>query len=153
FLHRAAERRPVVLLFDDVQRADPPSLRLLAFVAHQIDTTRILIVGALRPPIDIAREIACELIELGGLPVPEVAGYVESRTRARAPDWLAGRLHEHTGGNPLFLRQIVQAVEGQDGPPRWESLATPDKQGLRGAIDRHLAALPSTCRELLKVAA
>ena len=48
FLERAAAKRPIVLVLDDLHAADEPSLLLLQFVARGWATSRVLIVGAFR---------------------------------------------------------------------------------------------------------
>ncbi len=48
FLHNASERRPIVLFLDDLHSADAPSLLLLQFVARELGSTRVLVVGAYR---------------------------------------------------------------------------------------------------------
>ena len=48
FLKSAAERTPLVLVFDDLQWADAPSLLLLQFLAHEVRDARLLILGTYR---------------------------------------------------------------------------------------------------------
>src|SRR5262249_20124393 len=47
-LSRAARRAPIALVFDDLDRADRPSLRLLEFAADELAAARVLIVGLYR---------------------------------------------------------------------------------------------------------
>ena len=48
FLRRAARTRPLVLVLDDLHAADPPSLLLLRFLARELGTSTMLVVGAYR---------------------------------------------------------------------------------------------------------
>ncbi len=43
------ERRPALIVIDDIHWADAPSLRFLAFLARRLDGIRLLVTGALRP--------------------------------------------------------------------------------------------------------
>ena len=171
FLQAASRQRPIVLLFDDLQRADQSTLRLLSFVAGQLDGTRLLIVGSCRPSAprrdeeawhwdSLAREMQCACLKLEGLGVPDVARFVELQTGTSAPGGVIDRLHQQTAGNPLFLQQIlhswwtaVPAASEAEAPARWQELLSVQTEGLRGAIGRHLTALSEPCRELLSTAA
>ena len=48
FLRAAALTRPLLVVLDDLQAADPSSLRLLRFVASQLGDMRVLIIGTYR---------------------------------------------------------------------------------------------------------
>jgi hypothetical protein len=167
FLHNAAQQRPLVLLFDDLQRADQPTLRLLSFVSRQLDSARILIVGSCRPAAPqrtdgafewgvLAREMQSACLKLEGLLPLDVARLLEARAGSRAPGAVVDRLHQQTAGNPLFLQQILHTWSTSDEPAgaaHWQDLLSFQTEGLRGAIGRHLEALGEPCRELLRAAA
>lgn len=166
FLHRAAEERPIVLALDDLHRADPASLRLLAFVARQMQYARILILGALRPEVPESPETAKLLealksasrcITLQGFGPSEIARYVELAIGVEPPADVSTSLHARTAGNPLFLQHLMEnwrATAERAGPPAWQTLTTaPLSEGLSGAIERHLELVSPECRELLRVAA
>jgi predicted ATPase len=55
FLRAAAETRPLVLVLDDLHAADEPSLLLLQFLARELGTARLLVIGAARD-VDRSRE-------------------------------------------------------------------------------------------------
>jgi DNA-binding winged helix-turn-helix (wHTH) protein/tetratricopeptide (TPR) repeat protein len=165
FLERASEQQPLVLLFDDLQRADASTLRLIAFLVQQLHGARVLIAATLRSGAatdelrdellaEIAGHASARPIELAGLSRAELARYVELRAGAAAPEPVIARLHEQTGGNPLFLEQILHEPSGVPAECRWLRLwEAPLAHGLRGAIERHLAGIPPRCRRLLQVAA
>ena len=89
FLRAASASRPILLVLDDLHAADAPSLLLLQFVARELASSRVLLLGALRDvdPIpgqhvtstlaEVAREPVTRRISLGGLSRPDVAAYVE----------------------------------------------------------------------------
>jgi eukaryotic-like serine/threonine-protein kinase len=164
FLRDAAQRRPIVLVLDDLHAADAPSLLLLRFLARELGSTRMLLLGAYRDvdpvPVEPLREAVAELarepvtrrLALAGLSEREVAQYV-AQTAAESAQLVAA-LHEETEGNPLFVGEMVRllSVEGA----RLESgaelrLAIP--QSIRDVIARRLTHLSQECNRLLVLAA
>jgi len=179
FVRRAAERWPIAILIDDLQRADHPTLQLLGFLAREIDGARVLLAAATRP-VD-KREIDPEgwyrcvgalstrSIELKGFGPSELGHFLEQRLRSTPPEHVVERLEQRTGGNPLFLDQILRdaptccelcasltraAGDGATSEPCWHRfmLDTPG-QGLRAVVERHLQILGEECRGMLRAAA
>src|SRR5688500_105868 len=79
FLRNAAQARPLLLILDDLQWADEPSLRLLQFLAQEMRDAHLLVVGTYRDVAlgrghPLSRTVAevggaevCHQIHLGGL--------------------------------------------------------------------------------------
>ena len=65
FLRRAAASKPILLMLDDLHAADTPSLLLLQFVARELASSRVLVIGALR----------------------DVDRYRAARSALRSPSW------------------------------------------------------------------
>ena len=153
FLRKASERRPMVLVLDDLHAADAPSLLLLQFLARELGASRILIVAACRDvdPVpapaltgtlaQLPREPVTRRLELGGLSEPELAEYVARETTAPVA---VPALHEQTGGNPLFAGEIARllSVDGGFGVP----------QSVRDVIARRLTHLSDACKRALVLA-
>jgi eukaryotic-like serine/threonine-protein kinase len=160
FLRRASESRPIVLFLDDLHAADAPSLLLMRFLARQLGSTRMLLLGTYRDvdplprqPLtemlaESAREPGTRRLPLGRLSEDEVAEYVELTAPAIASADLVATLSEETEGNPLFVEEIVRliSVEGV----RSEGLAIP--QSVRDAIARRLTHLSDECNRVLVLA-
>jgi DNA-binding winged helix-turn-helix (wHTH) protein len=163
----AAQRVPLVLILDDLHRADLSSLLLLEFVAQELHVDRILIVAAyrdselqgdtLKPALlgRVARIPFARTIVLAGLSVDAVAQLLT----VRIPDGhnlgeVATALHEQSGGNPFFLNQLVNLLED-----RIKEGAAVDRSasllpaGVREAISVQVAGLPFATAEVLRVAA
>jgi DNA-binding SARP family transcriptional activator len=165
FLRRASDSRPIVLVLDDLHAADAPSLLLLRFLARQLASSRLLLLGAYRnvDPIpgqpltemlvEVAREpVTCGL-PLGGLSEREVAEYVERTASEAASPELAVALYEETAGNPLFVGEIVRllSVEGVPADSAAEARLT-IPQSIRDVIARRLTHLSEECNRMLVLA-
>ena len=140
-LRRIASRRPLVLILDDLQWAEPTALLLLRQVVRTLADAPVLVLVSRRDPgeqvSDQLRTALAELergevshLRLTGLNEAELAELVVAATRA-APDpelrRVTGRLRDETAGNPLYASQLVRhwmdlgraagVREGQQGRP------------------------------------
>jgi len=164
FLRAASASRPILLVLDDLHAADAPSLLLLQFVARELASSRVLLLGALRDvdPIpgqhvtstlaEVAREPVTRRISLGGLSRPDVAAYVELTASEIASPELVAALHEKTDGNPLFVAETVRllSLEGVRPPSTGARIAIP--QSVRDVIARRLTYLSEECNRVLALA-
>jgi tetratricopeptide (TPR) repeat protein len=164
FLFAAAAARPLVLMLDDLHAADEPSLVLLQFVARELASSRLLVVGAyrdvdpvLREPLASAvavlvREPVAGRIALSGLAEHDVADYIELATGERPDEDLVGAIHVKTEGNPLFVGEIVRllAAEGGLAEPADARLGIP--RGIREVLDSRVGRLSPECRLVLVLA-
>jgi DNA-binding SARP family transcriptional activator len=160
FLRNASESRPIVLVLDDLHAADSPSLLLLRFLARQLRSSRMLLLGLYREVdptpgqaltemlAEVTREPATRRISLGGLSKGEVAEYVGLTASAIASPEVVAALSEETEGNPLFVGEFVRlvSVEGV----RSDSLVIP--QSVRDVIARRLTHLSEECNRVLVLA-
>ena len=154
-LAAVADGSSVLLILDDVHRADDASMRLLAFVTDQLRPARLGFVLCYRDAelrrtavpaavvAELARERRTDAIVLDGLSVEEVRDWLELSSTVSAD--VSGRVHERTGGNPLFVGEVVrQLTEGR-------SEHTPPS--VRELIKERAAVLPEQTRRALEVAA
>jgi DNA-binding SARP family transcriptional activator len=137
-LRRIASQRPLVLILDDLQWAEPTALLLLRQLVRTLADAPVLVVVSRRDPGEkVSEQLRTALAELEhgdishlqltGLNEAELAELVVAATRA-APDpelrRLTGRLRDETAGNPLYASQLVRhwmdlgrAAEGRQGRP------------------------------------
>ncbi|MGH7806445.1 MAG: ATP-binding protein, partial [Candidatus Binatia bacterium] len=163
-LRSAAAETPLVLVFDDLQAADVSSLRLLEFVARELRSARLLVLGTHREPEialpSVAESLALlgrdgERLPLRGLSEPEVRRFVEAVAGEPISPRLAQALHAETDGNPFFLDELVRVLAAEGTLGRGESsapLGFPVPQGVRAAILRRISPLTEQSRELLALA-
>jgi DNA-binding CsgD family transcriptional regulator/tetratricopeptide (TPR) repeat protein len=119
-MHRLALERPLLVSFDDVHLADQASIELLHFVARSISTERTLVLATYRigsPPehalsrcLDSLRrhELFVELA-LPPLDATETREFVVNATDVHPSGSAIAQLHARTGGNPLFLQEVLRA--------------------------------------------
>jgi DNA-binding winged helix-turn-helix (wHTH) protein/tetratricopeptide (TPR) repeat protein len=168
-LHDAGLRDPVIIVLDDLHRADPASLQLLSFVSRELRDSKVLFLVTYRdielerdPPrlsiiAELARQEPSRAICLNGLSASEVAQFVaRSGLRDSARDLLARTLFEQSGGNPFFLSQLVHVLEAEgfdNTPPKSRQSARHLPGGIREAVRRQLDGLPYDTRRTLLIAA
>lgn len=169
FLARAARSGPQVLLLDDLQWADPDSLSILAALAPTFRRERILALATTREHelarsealqdvlIEFAKSEALVRVVLEGLYPADVARLVEDRTGERPSDAVIEGLHGRTGGNPLFVREVLELspLVGT-GEPEADAAGVEDvpvPAGIRRVASKRIAALSASARTVLEVAA
>jgi tetratricopeptide (TPR) repeat protein len=159
----AARDAPTLIALDDLHAADPPSLRMLEFLAHELRGAPLLVLAAYRdvdaraaPGVEellarLARE--GETLPLRGLGRGDVERLVAAAGVDPAPALVAA-LHEATGGNPFFLDELVRllAAEGRLGEHSLGS-GVPLTAGVRHTVVRRLERLSDDCLVVLRTAA
>jgi DNA-binding winged helix-turn-helix (wHTH) protein len=160
----ASRARPLVLLLEDVQWAQAPSLRLLEHLTFEIAESRLLVVATVRSEVrerghPVSRTLAvlrsherCTQIDLAGLSRGAVGALLARVIGRPAPADLTSELFARTEGVPLFVREAVRLlVERGD-------LRHPERIRRRGVtlpvhslalIRRSLDTLSGPCAELV----
>lgn len=149
-----AQRRPLLVVLDDVHWADESSLLVLRHVADRAASTRLLLVATLREPergtataralTDLHRAPSCEALTLHGLGPADVGRQLDALGAAGVP---AEAVHDATGGNPFFVREIARAaVEGT-----WLPGAAP--RTVRDAVGARVGRLDAPVRRLVEAGA
>jgi DNA-binding NarL/FixJ family response regulator len=164
---RLCATAPLVLVAEDLHWADQPSLGLWSRLAHSIDQIPLLLVGSCRPvPHRPALErlgVAVErldgmLLEVGPLNDTDAVTAARHLLAAQPGPRLSAEL-ARTGGNPLYLRELVEALR-DDGSVRVandqaELVRTGGAlpQSLAAAIGQQLTFLSPRTRQSLRLAA
>jgi DNA-binding winged helix-turn-helix (wHTH) protein/tetratricopeptide (TPR) repeat protein len=165
FIHRLARSKPLLLICEDAQWADPSSLLLLRFLAESREPGRWLLLVALRsgeiPARDERREI-CEAIRkepmvsilaLGGLPPEEIARLGElTAGRELSVRW-THELAVRTEGNPLMIIEFVRLLQDRGALDRAPVRTATLPSGARATIERRLDRLSDACLAVLMRAA
>ncbi|HJS06078.1 MAG TPA: protein kinase, partial [Pirellulales bacterium] len=168
FLRNASAACPMLLILDDLQWADEPSLRLLQFLAQEIRETHIFVVGTYRDvelsrghPLtrtlaEIAREDLGHHIRLAGLSREDVGRYVELTSGLQPPETLVRQIWDKTQGNPFFVIETIRLLisEGQlEHPEQLADLVINIPPRIRDVVRRRLEQLSDRCNGTLTMAA
>jgi tetratricopeptide (TPR) repeat protein len=106
---------PVLVVLDDLHAADPIAIWVLEHLPRTLADAPVAIVATSRdhepnmPALDGVRRVT-RVVTLGGLDVEGVRLLASSET-TDAVD--AVELHARTGGNPLFVRELVRSSDGR----------------------------------------
>jgi hypothetical protein len=163
-LRRIAAVRPALVVLDDLEAADAPSLQLLLYLVRARAPAALMTVGVHRSPVRpdaasapwlarIGREPGVSQSTMGGLLPAEIAELAEAMTGAPTAPAVARALHERSGGNPLFASEFIRLIGGAGGDQAARLAAAPVPEGTRGLIGQRLGTLPDRCRELLDLGA
>jgi tetratricopeptide (TPR) repeat protein len=164
FLRAVAQDAPLVLVLDDLHRADRGSLRLLEFLASEIGGSRVLVLTTCRTTdLDAGSALTSMLAELTahrlvvrgdlrGLDADEARSYLRLQAQREVSAEVAEALRARTGGNPFFLQQLAHlaAQPARVGDPDWLRAVPPS---LRDWVRARLYSLSPLCREGVEVAA
>ncbi|WP_264924493.1 LuxR family transcriptional regulator [Streptomyces sp. A012304] len=169
-LAHAAARRPLVLLLDDLQWADPSSTAVFGYVRLHLAPLPVVIIAATRFTGAVSRRdpddtegLPGRLLDLEPLDERQ-AELLLGALHPRLPDGAHHRVLRAAGGNPLALHEFSAQVReaALDGPAHLEGppptpFADPfDELPLSERLGRlyedRLRALPAPVRHLLLVA-
>jgi DNA-binding CsgD family transcriptional regulator len=152
-LSAAGERRPVVVLVDDLQFVDPPSRRVLLFVARHLSAERLVMVFADREDGEAVRSLSgLSRLDIGGLADDECDELLR-RHGIDTSNGLVRRLRPLCGGNPLALIELATTASASflSGVPTPE---VPDPgRYLQQVWGRRLVDLPRATQKALTILA
>jgi len=127
-IQRLSLERPVILFIDDLHNADATTLNLLHYLARNIRTSRVLILGTYRPedlihpdygkvhPLertmqDMGQEDSFERLELHRLDMEGTRKVMCSALRGLSVEGVfLEKIHTETGGTPLFVLELLKML-------------------------------------------
>ncbi len=169
FLRNLAQGQPLLLVLDDLQWADQPSLLLLEFLAGQVADSKIMLLGTYRDvevtlehPLSgtlarLARGDSYRRVALGGLDSEDIGDFIRNISGVEPTQQLVQTVYGHTEGNPFFLTEIVRLLgeksqagvePATDGPGGLEI-----PQSVLEVIGQRLNRLSQDCQGILTTAA
>jgi class 3 adenylate cyclase/tetratricopeptide (TPR) repeat protein len=173
FFLNVSHEAPLLILLDDVQWADPGSLRLLNYLAEPIRTQPILLLLTYRDSPEDESSLLRTVIQgltrahvLTPVPVRRMEGDPARRLVGAIlgtkdpPTELVGMVGLKTGGNPLFVEELLRSMTEERQlvrhGERWEARAGPNvaiPATLRDVILKRVARAGERSQQVLSVAA
>jgi DNA-binding winged helix-turn-helix (wHTH) protein/tetratricopeptide (TPR) repeat protein len=168
-LDRMTDRRPLLLVTEDLHWSDRATIQLVDFIARRRGSARLMWLASFRlaevvalehPLNSVRRELRlhalCTEIVLDPFSETEVADCVATQSQSLAGDeGFVRTLHERTDGVPLFVTSILRDVLSRPQPDVQASIAVasavPDN--VATIIDHYVARLGVEQRRLLTAAA
>jgi DNA-binding CsgD family transcriptional regulator len=162
-----ADQAPVLVLVDDCQWADRDSLRFLAYLAQRIEGLPVTMLLTGRPPDAGGDEAGALWVQLASRPaaaalyprpLSESAAVTLARERlgTEAAEEFCRACHTATGGNPLFLRELLRALAAAEVVPSAAAASAVQDVGpavVSRFVLHRLAALGPAATELARAVA
>lgn len=163
FLEAVSATRPVLVVLEDLHRADPESVELAEYLAGSLRSGRLTVVLTVRTPPELrdgpGEALLAGLtglpsvarVDLHGLDAGAVRELVEERVGRPVEEVAARALLERTDGNPLYLTELSLLL----GEERQRSgrADVPVPAGVRAVVERRVRHLPAGDTDVLGVAA
>jgi DNA-binding CsgD family transcriptional regulator len=157
---------PTVMVIDDLQWADEASLLVWHQLAASIDQLRLLLIATCRsdprrPEVQQVRASLARrggaLVTLGPLPEADVAALVTAMLGTPRGDTLR-RLTAQAAGNPLYLRELVDALarDRAQASPAQEHVSAVQEQlpaSLAAVLNDRLSSVSAVTAQILRTAA
>ena len=159
-----ADVEPLLLVIDDLQWADDPSLRWLAHLAVRLDGLRIGIVAAARPGEpgphedvlgDLRLEPAVAVLRPEPLSAHAVRELLDDAVGPPEEAFVDG-CWRRTGGNPFLLTELVAAVVAEGVRPTGGAVHALEQlrpERVEHEVGRRLATLSEEARDVARAAA
>jgi DNA-binding CsgD family transcriptional regulator len=167
-LKKASQRKPLVLVLDDLHWADRSSLLLLQFLSQQMGDSPLLVLGTYRdvevnpqhPLSDTLAQLSRESVfrrqSLGGLSLEDAGQFMALTAGIRPTQQLINTVYARTEGNPFFTAEVVRLLSERGAlqdTERLEGVASAIPLGVLEVIGQRLNRLSQQCRHTLVTAA
>ncbi|MCI0729088.1 MAG: tetratricopeptide repeat protein [Chloroflexi bacterium] len=172
FIRQATEKRPWLLILDDLQWADPGSLELFRYLSRHLPALAILVLGLYRetelgrghPLWEMLRDLGSHptyrRFLLERLDRQGVERVLADMWQQPVPAAFIEKIYQHTEGNPLYIEEVAKGLveEGtvawQDGRLRFLALTDVNlPSSVHEAVWRRIAHLNRETQALLHQAA
>jgi class 3 adenylate cyclase/DNA-binding CsgD family transcriptional regulator/tetratricopeptide (TPR) repeat protein len=155
-----AERQPTLLAIDDLHWCDSSSLRWLAYLLPRLEGLPLLVIVGLRPAepgaaVHLLGRITADplatIVRPGALSEEATGELMGAALTTEVDATFRVALHEASGGNPFFVRELANAVAEEglgvtaSDVPRLQELGG---HGVTRAVSLRLSRLPAAATSL-----
>ncbi|WP_369275989.1 AAA family ATPase [Streptomyces sp. R11] len=161
-LGRLQDSGPVAIVVDDLQWADSESARTLGFALPRLWADQVFVILSTRPGtpggydpdswLRLAPTLEPTSLLLGGLERSDVAQLAQESGKTLNPI-LIDRIHQHTGGHPLYVRTVLADISPATSYPVGPANTLPVPQVLSDAVQQQLARLPEASQRMAEALA
>jgi DNA-binding CsgD family transcriptional regulator len=161
----AAFQQPTLLAIDDLHWADTPSLRWLLYLTRRLEGVPLLVAAGCRSPegegydpklvVDLIADPDAAAVRPGPLGRASITVLARELHGLEPDDVFATALETATGGNPLFVGAVLDAVSREGTSPTAENAARLLDIGAHGVsrvVGLRLARLQPEALALLRAA-
>ena len=157
YLEEASRATPLLVVLDDLHRADGETLAILADITADLASGRILVMAAYRPAEATEPLTGCLAalalrepvrVTLGGLDAAAAAALIQATCTGPVDGQTVRVIAERTGGNPFFIKETARLLDSEGAL----AAATEVPAGVREILQRRIARLPATAQTILRQA-
>jgi DNA-binding SARP family transcriptional activator len=158
YLDAVSRAAPLLVVLDDLHRADSETLAILTDVGAGLTNTRCLILATYRPAEAGERLSEClavlaarepTRVTLRGLDAAATGELIEVTCTRTVSQSMAQAIAERTGGNPFFIKETARLLDSEGEG----AAVTEVPVGVREVLHRRIARLPATAQTVLRQAA
>ena len=151
---------PVLVVIDDAQWADHRSAQALVFVARRLRSDQVMILLSSRSNAPDPRQLweralaqsqLTRRLPLGGLTAEDLRRLSSSFDGVLLSPAASRRLHEHTGGHPLYARALLEELPAEALMEASDALPAPHSMSFVVLV--RLAKLSPAAQDLVLAAA
>ena len=157
YLEEVSRTAPLLVVLDDLHRADGETLAILADVTADLAAARILVLATYRPAEPSEQLSGCLAtlaarepvrVNLGGLDAAAAGELIQATCTRPVDEQTARVIAERTGGNPFFIRETARLLDSEGALAATTEVAA----GVREVLQRRIARLPATAQTILRQA-
>jgi DNA-binding SARP family transcriptional activator len=158
YLEVVGRSAPLLVVLDDLHRADGETLRLLGDLSAGQAAARILLLAAYRPG-EVNEQLSECLaalasrepvrVTLGGLEAHAAGELIRATCTRPVDEATVHTIAERTSGNPFFIKETARLLDSEGAL----AATTEVPAGVREVLQRRIARLPATAQTILRQAA